>query len=113
MLTPRPWCSEARKRTKGRRLILGLLGIAHARLRHGLAALRGQLKAPPLAALGEQSGSLSDSHAFALTTSQCWRKRLWGQARGFGRPSRNGPFKAFQSVGLHRVRSATALSMAS
>ena len=52
-------------------------------------------------------------HAFALTTSQCWRKRLWGQARGFRRPSRNGPFKAFQSVGLHRVRSATALSMAS
>ena len=77
------------------------------------AALRGQLKAPPFAALREQSSSLSDPHAFALTTSQCWRKRLWGQARGFGRPSRNGPFKAFQPVGLHRVRSATALSMAS
>ena len=39
MLTPNgPWCSEARRRTKGRRLVLGLLGIGHAlnRLRHGL-----------------------------------------------------------------------------
>ena len=107
MLTPNGhWCSEVRRRTKGRRLVLGYVTGCPA-------ALRGQLKVPPFAALREQSSSLSDSHFFALTTSQCWRKRLWGQARGFGRPSRNGPFKAFQSVGLHRVRSATALSMAS